>query len=336
MIAGGTAVRALAAGAWAPPAVALPPQLQGRLPRAIIALLLIVAGIYLSKFLVRLLEAPVAARVGRESITQMILRSVRIVAVAAAAVVAGSLFGLRATDLLLSVTVFSAVLGLVLAPVIGNIVNGLFVLADQPYEIGDMIELQNGTKGFVDDITLRYTKVFTLDNTFTVIPNASIREQQVVNYSAEDKRTRLALPILVTYGSDVGAAQDVFERAARSCEGVIDGGPDIRIGSSRYPAKPTAYIDEHADSGIRIRLRYWVEQPYKLLAVRSDVQTAIRRLLAERDADVEIAYPHRRLVFDDDLGAAGDGTEPAAAGASGEPARSGDAGPGTPPDGFEG
>jgi small-conductance mechanosensitive channel len=319
MIAGGAALGAPETAALAPavvplPGVALPAWVPERLPQVVAALVTAVAGIYLSKYVVRLFAPSVERRVKRESISQMILRSLRIVVVVVALGGAAHLLGLAPGDLLLSVTVFSAVLGLVLAPVIGNVINGLFVLADQPYEIGDMIELQNGTRGFVDDITLRYTKVFTLDNTFTVIPNASIREQQIVNYSAEDKRIRLSLPILVTYESDVEAARTLFERAARSCESVIDGGPDIRIGAARYPAKPTAYIDEHADSGIRVRLRYWAVEPYRLLTVRSEVQTAIRELLAESDADVEIAYPHRELIFGDDptdaeaLSEASDGT----------------------------
>jgi small-conductance mechanosensitive channel len=163
-----------------------------------------------------------------------------------------------------------------------------------------MIELQDGTRGFVDDITIRYTKVFTLENTFIVIPNSSVRDQQIVNYSAEDERTRLGLSLLVTYESDVDAARELFERAARGCEDVVEGGPDIRIGTTRYPAKPTAYIDEYADDGVLVTLRYWAVRPYKLLTVRSQVLTAIQTLMEESDADIEIAYPHRHLVFDDE------------------------------------
>ncbi|MFB6079508.1 MAG: mechanosensitive ion channel family protein [Haloferacaceae archaeon] len=302
MTAGGVAAGAPWAATGTAPGALLPPWMEGTPQRIALAVVLIVAGVYLSKYFVRLLERPVTGRIGRESIVQMVLGSIRMGVVVVAVVTAASLFGFRPTDLLVSVTVFSAVLGIILAPIVGNVINGLFVLADQPFEIGDMIELQNGTRGFVDDITLRYTKVFTIDNTFTVIPNASIRDQQVVNYSAEDRRTRLSLPVLVTYESDIDAARTLFERAARSCEGVIDGGPDIRIGAARYPAKPTAYIDEYADSGVLIRLRYWAVQPYRLLTIRSEVQTAIWDLLAESDADVEIAYPHRQLVF-------GDGTD---------------------------
>jgi len=195
------------------------------------------------------------------------------------------------------------VVGVVLAPIVGSIINGVFVIADQPYEIGDMIELaDSGTRGFVEDVTLRYTKMFTLDNTFLVIPNGNIRDRDVINYSAEDERTRLAIDVVVTYESDLDHARTVIERAARSVDGVISGGPGIRIGAARYPAGPTCYIDQFGDHGVHLRLRYWAEQPYKLLTVRSLVQTRVWDALAE--TDVEIAYPHQHLVFDENSGTA--------------------------------
>jgi small-conductance mechanosensitive channel len=166
--------------------------------------------------------------------------------------------------------------------------------------------------GFVEDITLRYTKMFTLDNTFLVIPNGSVRERDVFNYSAEDSRTRLKLDVQVTYESDIPQARELIEESARSVDNVIGGGPDIRIGSARYPAGPRCYIDSFADHGVNLRLRYWATEPYKLLTVRSDVQTAIWERLPE--ADVEIAYPHNHLYFDETSGEMRvnltDGTDP--------------------------
>lgn len=288
------------AGAAGPGLVdALPTWAQSNPARVVIAILVLFAGAYLSKFVVRLLGRPIARRFRRESVAQTVLRTVRLGVFLLAVFVAAGVLGFRASDVVLSVTVFSAVLGIVLAPLVGNVVNGLFVLADQPYEIGDMIELEDSTKGFVEDITIRYTKVMTLDNTFIVIPNTTIREQQVINYSAEDERTRLHLQLLVTYESDVDAARQLLERAARECDEVIEGGPDIRIGAARYPARPTVYLDDHADSGVLLTLRYWAQKPYKLLTVRSKVRTRLQELLAATDADVEIAYPHRQLVFDE-------------------------------------
>lgn len=288
---------------------------ERRSVRAVVAALVVALGVLLSKFLVRLLGRPIARRFDRQSVAQTVLGLIRVSTVIVATFVAGSIVGLGIGDIVLSVTVFSAVLGIVLAPIVGSIINGVFVLADNPYEIGDMIQLEDGRRGFVDDITLRYTKIFTLENTFLVVPNSSMRERDVTNFSAEDERTRLSLPLLVTYEGDLEAAREIMERAARSCDGVIEGGPDIRIGSARYPAKPTCLIDAYADSGVRLSLRYWVRNPYKIPRIESTVRERVWTALD--DADVEVAYPHQHLLFDEHSGTARvaveDGSDPPSA-----------------------
>ena len=267
------------------------------------AALVVIVGWYLSALLVRLLGRYVARRFRRPSITKTILRGVRALVLFVAFAAAASLIGFRGSDILLSVGVFSAVLGLVLAPIVGSVINGLFVLADQPYEIGDMIELvDRGQRGFVEDMTLRYTKVFTLENTFLVIPNSTMRERDVINYSAEDERSRFSLELLVTYECDIQEARAIMERAARNVPEIIEGGPDIRVGSARYPAAPVAYISKYADHGVLLDLRYWVKNTYYLGRVRSKINERIWAAMA--DADVEIAYPHQHLVFDETSGQA--------------------------------
>jgi len=270
--------------------------------RLLVVALSIVVGAALSRVVVRLIGRPVARQFSRQSVAQTIVRGVRLGTVTAAFLTGLWLVGFRFTDLLIGTAVLSAIIGIILAPLVGNFINGLFILADQPFEIGDMVALDDGTKGFVDDITIRYTKIFTLDNTFLVVPNGNIRERDVINYSAEDERTRREIDVLVTYESDVTAARRLIERAARDCEAVIDGGPDIRIGVARYVAGPDCRLHEFGDDGILLRLRYWVKKPYKLAKVQSEVNTNIRDRLA--NADVEMAYPHRHLVFDETSGVA--------------------------------
>ncbi|WP_135825725.1 mechanosensitive ion channel family protein [Halorussus ruber] len=269
----------------------------------IAATLVLVAGWYGSQLLIRFLGRPVARRFQRPSLTKTVLGGVRAIVMVFAASVAASYFGFKPGDILLSVTVFSAVLGLVLAPIIGSVINGLFLLADQPYEIGDMIELvDRGRRGYIEDITLRYTKIFTLENTFLVIPNSNMRDRDVINYSAEDTRSRLSLELLVTYEGDLDEARAIMERAARETQEVVEGGPDIRIGSARYPSAPVSYIKEFADHGVLLDLRYWVKDPYYLPRVESKIQERIWSEIEE--ADVEIAYPHQHLVFDETSGTA--------------------------------
>jgi small-conductance mechanosensitive channel len=279
----------------------LPPWIPEWSIRVAAALALFLIAWYGSNLLSEVLGRRIARRFQRPSVSRTVLRSVRTAVLVLAAFAGLAILGVQPSDLALSVGVFSAVVGIVLAPIVGSVINGVFVLADQPYEIGDMIEfVDRGQTGFVEEITLRYTKIFTLDNTFLVVPNGTMRERDVINYSAEDARTRLTLDVLVTYEGDLEEARRLIEEAARATENVIQGGPDIRIGSARYPAAPTCYIESFADHGVLLRLRYWVQEPYKLLTVRSRVQTAIWERL--EGADVEIAYPHSHLTFDDTSG----------------------------------
>jgi small-conductance mechanosensitive channel len=254
-----------------------------------------------SRLVVQLFGRRIAQWFRRPSLTRTALRGLRVTVYVFALLAIMGVWGLRISDIGLSVAVFSAVVGVVVAPIVGSFISGVFLLADQPYEIGDMIELADrDQRGFVEDITLRHTKMFTLDNSFLVIPNGTMRGRDVINYSAEDPRTRLSLDVLVTYESDIPEARRITEQAARQVDNVIGGGPDIRIGAARYPAAPTVYINEYADHGVLLTLRYWVTEPYKLLAARSKVQTNLWSLM--EDADVEIAYPHSHLYFDETSG----------------------------------
>lgn len=282
--------------AWLPEAIPL------FVFRLFVAVAILVVAYYVSKLVRQILGRRIARRFKRPSVTRTVLRAVQGTIMLLALFTSLGVFGLGFGNIALSVGVFSAVVGVILAPIIGNILSGVFILNEQPYEIGDMIALADtDTKGFVEDITLSYTKMFTLDNTFIVLPNGTMRERDVVNYSAEDTRIRMTLDVGVTYESDIPTAREQMEAAAREVEGVIKGGPDIRVGSARYPASPTCYIEEFGDSEVALKLRYWAKEPYKQTAVRSSVMTNVWRRFEEHD--IEIPYPHSHLVFDDTSGA---------------------------------
>ncbi len=273
----------------------------------LIALSVLAIGWWVAKLVVRLLGRPVAQRFRRESVTRTVLWMIRLTVVlfflAIAIPVAN--IGVDPRDIVLSVTVISAVIGIILAPIVSNVINGLFVLADRPYEIGDMVEIEDtGQRGFVEDITLRYTKVFTMDNTFLVIPNSTIRERDVINFSAEDQRTRVTFDLVVNYEGDVARARTVMIRSARAVGDVVSGGPPIRIGNARYPAAPVCYVQEYGDHGVHLRMRYWVTNPYYMPGIRSRINQKIWDAFAEEEIDVEFPYPHQHVVFDETSGRA--------------------------------
>ena len=267
------------------------------------AIIVVIIGWYIANLAVRLLGPHITQRFERQSITQTILRTIKGAIILFSVLVAIGIlpFGIGLSSIFLSVTVISGVVCVVLAPVISSYIEGMFLLADRPYEIGDMIRLVDSEhveqRGFIQDITLRHTKILTRDNTVIVIPNAAIRERDVINYSIEDERTWMALDLSVTYEGDLAAARQIMIRAARNTDGVIDGGPTIRIGTARYPARPTCLIHEYADNGIVLRLRYWAQTPYYPGRIRSEIQERIWEDVDE--ANVEFPYPHIHLVFDE-------------------------------------
>ncbi|HMB50753.1 MAG TPA: mechanosensitive ion channel family protein, partial [Natronoarchaeum rubrum] len=125
------------------------------------AILVLIVGWYVSKLVVRSAGRMIARQFARPSITQTVLRGIRASVLLLSLAIAVQIMGFQPGNILLSVTVFSAVVAVILAPIVASVISGLFVLADQPFEIGDMIELTDnngGQKGFVEDITLRYTK----------------------------------------------------------------------------------------------------------------------------------------------------------------------------------
>jgi small-conductance mechanosensitive channel len=282
----------------------LPTQIPDTALDLTVSLLVVILTWATARLLVRLFSRRIAQFVSRPSLTRVSLAGIRLGVYVFGILTLLRINGLDLGNIALSVTVFSAVVGVILAPIVGSVISGVFLLADQPYEIGDMIELPDqgqGTRGFVDDITLRYTKIFTLDNTFLVVPNGEMRSRDVINYSAEDTRVRTALDVLITYESDVTTARQQIEKSAREVPDVIAGGPRIRVGGARYPAGPDCLISEFGDHGVLLRLRYWATEPYRLQTVRSKVQTNIWDTLQAED-DVEFAYPHSHMVFDDTSG----------------------------------
>jgi len=269
----------------------------------IIAAVILVASWYGSKILARAIRPGVIAHLQRVSVAETILGVFRAIVMVFALFTVANVFGYEPENILLSVTVLTAAIAYIMAPLIGSLINGLFVLINRPYEVGDMIELVDTDQlGYVREITLRYTKIQTLDNTTLVIPNDNIHQRDVINYSEDDERSWLSAGVTVTYESDLDAACDHLEAAGRSVDELVDGGPAMRMGGQKYPAAPTAFVTAFGDHGATIELRFWVVEPYHPVRVRSKVYRRIDAELAE--TDISLAYPRIHHVFDETSGQA--------------------------------
>jgi small-conductance mechanosensitive channel len=118
---------------------------------------------------------------------------------------------------------------------------------DTPFHVGDRIDVPDlDTWGDVIDIGIRSTRVVTRDNRLVIIPNSSVVDSQVVNYSLPDPTYRLQVDLGIGAGVNVPWVKKVLEEAVRDVEGVLADKPvDVLF---------TGF----GDSSNTFRVRWWV------------------------------------------------------------------------------
>lgn len=110
-------------------------------------------------------------------------------------------FGVAITPVLASVGFVGLALGLGAQTLVGDIISGLFILVENQYTVGDVIEV-NGAAGSVEAMNLRTTMVRDLYGTLHIVPNGEIR---VVANKSRDW-SRAVVDVGITYDADVDAA----------------------------------------------------------------------------------------------------------------------------------
>jgi small-conductance mechanosensitive channel len=188
-----------------------------------------------------------------------------------------------------NVTAFAAALGLgglafslAARDTIADAIAGFIILFDQPFRIGDRIEIQDaGTWGDVVDIGLRTTRIRTRDNRMVIVPNSVIGTNQVINYSFPDPQYRIQTHVGIAYGTDIERARQLIVDTVRQVTGVL-------------PDKPVdALYIEMGDSAMIFRVRWWIESYVDTRRMFDRVHTVLQNAL---DAEgIESPFPTQNL-----------------------------------------
>ena len=159
-----------------------------------------------------------------------------------------------------------------------DIIAGITILIDRPFRIGDRIEIGAlDTWGDVVTIGLRSTRVRTRDNRMVIVPNSSIVENEVVNYTFPDPRYRIQTHVGIAYGTDIEAVRQLIVDAVRQVEDVLEDKP------------VDALYNEMGDSDMIFRVRWWIESYTDSRRVLDQVHTRLQDVL---DANgIEMPYP---------------------------------------------
>ena len=154
-----------------------------------------------------------------------------------------SVLGIPATSFLTILASCGVAIGLALQGSLSNFAGGLMILFFKPFKVGDFIEA-SGETGVVQEISVVYTVLLTLDNKRVTIPNGSLTNSVIENYSAEELR-RVDLTFNTDYSADVEQVKAILNKLA--C------GHPLALQS---PA-PFVRLSAHSDSALTYTVRVW-------------------------------------------------------------------------------
>ena len=203
-----------------------------------------------------------------------------IVLLTAALAILNGMFQVDLNALLVTSTVASAVIGLALQDTLGNLIAGLALQMDRPFDVGDWIHTQ-GQEGEVVQMNWRTISLRTIDDNAIILSNANIVRNDVINYSRPTPVLRMHVKIGMSYGEPPSKVKQVFLQTVRQVDGVLqDPSPDV-------------LITDYADSSIVYDIRYWIKD----YAHSPEIRDAIfsRAWYAIARAGMSVPFPIRDL-----------------------------------------
>jgi small-conductance mechanosensitive channel len=189
------------------------------------------------------------------------------------------------TSLAVIFTALSVGIGFGLQFIAGDIASGFIILFERPVRVGDYVTIPGPagkpTEGRVRSINLRTTVVMTNDNIAAIVPNSKLVNQNFLNWSYRERRSRISVPVGVSYDADAEHATRTLLRAAEGVQFLLE------------EPKPTVQFMEFGDYSLNFRLLVWTDRPRRHVAIKSAINYNIRRLFLEEG--IEIPNPQRDI-----------------------------------------
>lgn len=211
----------------------------------LIALIVLIVGSKLIKWFVKHLSNSFKKTKMEPIVAKFLVSLIKFALYFIIAIVIIGLLGIPTTSFIAALSAAGLTVGLALQGSLSNFAGGVLILLFKPFKIGDYIkEDSHGNEGIVTGIDLFYTKILTVDNKTIVVPNGTLANASLTNYTSEQKR-RIDIKVGISYDSDIKLAKDVLTGVLERNESVLK---DEEI---------TVYVDALADSHITIGTRVW-------------------------------------------------------------------------------
>jgi len=186
--------------------------------------------------------------------------------------------GFNLSVLLGAAGVFSVAIGFASQTSASNLISGLFLVAERPFTVGDIIRVGT-TTGEVLSIDLLSVKLRTFDNLFVRIPNESLIKSEVTTLTRFPIR-RLDVLVGVAYKEDLKKVRATLDDVANKNPLCLE------------EPKPLYIFQGFGESSLDIQYSVWAKRE-KFLELKNSIHEEIKNAFDENE--IEIPFPHRTI-----------------------------------------
>ncbi len=245
------------------------------------ALVLLIVGLKLIKFLKKwikvsskLEKVDMGVRTFLSSFLGVALYIVLFISIA-------MVLGIPTTSFITALASCGIAVGLALQGALGNLAGGIMILIFRPFKVGDYITTAS-TSGTVSNITIMYTVLTTPDNKVITIPNGTLTNSVIENYSVSKER-RVDVLFTTGYDSDIEKVKEILLAEAEKHEKILS-----------EPA-PFARLTNHGDSALEYTMRVWCKAE-DYWSVKFDLIESVKKEFDKNG--IEIPYPQMDIHVD--------------------------------------
>ncbi|WP_223270419.1 mechanosensitive ion channel family protein [Colwellia sp. C1TZA3] len=172
--------------------------------------------------------------------------------------------------------------------IINNFISGWILMWERPIRIGDFLEIED-SKGLVEEINTRSTRIKRVDGVHLLIPNSKLLENTVVNWTLVDQFVRCSVKVGVAYGSPAKKVAGLIMQASTEQAEVL---PE---------PKPLVTFDDFGDNALMFEVTFWVNSRAEsgLRIAKSNVRFRLEELFEQEN--IIVAYPQRDIHLDGSL-----------------------------------
>lgn len=216
------------------------------LPRLVLAIIILLAGLVVTRVACKLTRKTMERRHIDESVAGFMVSLLRAALTVVIIISAAGTIGIQMTSFVAIVGAAGLAVALAFQGSLSNFAGGVLILLFRPFKVGDFIET-GSIMGTVVEIQILYTIMDTFDNKRVVVPNGGLANTAVTNYSVNPTR-RLDLTFGISYESSIHEAKRIIGEVIERSELTL-AEPEPMIG-----------VMSHGDSSINIAVRVWVNR----------------------------------------------------------------------------